>query len=636
MIAELGYVFLIISLIASFLQFIMPFNKFFSPVKFPIFISSVVFISFAGAFFCLLYSYVISDFSVRNVFENSHTDKPLLYKVTGTWGNHEGSMLLFITLLSMITFLFGKFSVVKNKKNILSIQGGIIFGLAAYIFFTSNPFERIFPVPANGTDLNPLLQDIGLAMHPPTLYMGYVGFSLAFSFAVTGLLEGNIDKKWASGLKPWIMVSWSFLTLGIGLGSWWAYRELGWGGFWFWDPVENSSLLPWLAGTALLHCIIVLEKRNSLVRWTSFLSIITFCLSLIGFFLVRSGVLTSVHAFASDPYRGIFMLIFIAVVVGSSLVIYAIKLPKIAKVGNFDLISKEGGILFNNLLLITLCGTVLLGTVYPIFLEVLTGNTVSVGAPYFNAVFLPIALPILLLSAIGPLLKWKKDNLISVFRKLNISFSFALIVMIAIWLREGEFSVYVIAFGGSAWLFSTTVIEFLRSSGLVKGVFKKLPAPFYAMTISHLGVAVLAFSITALTIGEEEKELLMKIGEKTSIAGHEINFIGTKVVKGENYLSRKGTFSVFKNGKEVTNLNPESRIYFVQGTHTTEADVYYNILYDLYIVIGDKVESYTGESGNGFSIRIYIKPFMLWVWIGCIMIACGGLVSCVHSFRKTK
>ncbi len=645
MIADLGEVLVIIALIASFLQAIaVLLPKIHQKIAIHIqpdnlvkFTTNVTSASLIISFICLVYSYVTSDFSLVNVFRNSHTDKPLIYKITGTWGNHEGSMLLFACILGAFNMAFLRFGSAKYKYEILAAQGAITFGILCFILFTSNPFTRMELVPDNGMGLNPLLQDIGLALHPPMLYLGYVGFSLALSSAVTGLLRGEIDRIWARSLKPWVVTSWAFLTLGIGLGSWWAYRELGWGGFWFWDPVENSSLLPWLAGTTLLHCLLVLEKRDTLKGWAAMLAILTFCLSLAGFFLVRSGVLTSVHAFASDPTRGIFMLVLLAIIAGVSLTIFGLKAHALRSTDNFSAFSKESGILINNLLLMTLCATIFLGTLYPIFLQVLDSGMVSVGAPYFNAIFLPIAFALLFLMAIAPFLRWKSDRMRSLAPKIII---FA-VIMVAMVFIENRLTADVFGLALGMFLLVTIFMEFARRTGLFRTPLAKslkkartLPPGFYSMAIAHSGVAVMAIAISLLAAWKMETELLMQPGESTRLGKYKVEFIGTKVEKGANYLARRGKFRVWRGLKELAVLHPESRIYLAQGTHTTEAAIHSTPTRDIYIVIGDRMESMSGEDGRGFSVRIFIKPYMNYIWLGCILMAVGGGMSVIEVTRR--
>jgi len=646
MAANLGEIVLIFALLSSFLQFYAPLNKSFSGRSLILqkFSAKILLISLLTAFSCLIYSYIISDFSLANVYRNSHSFKPLLYKITGSWGNHEGSMLLFALIICGYNFFYSELGRSEEKKIILCVQGAICFGIVSYVVFTSNPFERLFPVPETGLGLNPLLQDIGLAMHPPMLYLGYGGFSLAFSFSVAGLWVKKIDKNWARDLRPWVLISWSFLTMGIGLGSWWAYRELGWGGFWFWDPVENSSLMPWLVATSLLHSLVVLEKRQEFPAWASFLAILTFCVGLVGFFLVRSGVLTSVHSFASDPYRGIFMLILLAILFGFALTLYSLRASSLKAGGNFAFVSREGGILLNNVLLLTLCGTILLGTLYPIFLEVLVGERVSVGKPYFNVIFTPVAFLLLFLGAIGPYLKWKKDDLAKLSKKRAIPLLIPLLFFIAafagIWWAKGGFTLYAPALGLAFWLLTAIIADIsdrikLFSTSIKKSInkLKDLPLSYYAMVFAHIGVALLAISITLLSAFEEDKELLMKAGEKTELAGYEITFLESKLGQKEDYLARTGKFSVSRNGKELAILLPESRIYIVQGSSTTEADIYYTPITDIYIVIGDKAYE-TREGKEGFSVRIYVRPFMNLVWLSCLIIAAGGFIALTENIKN--
>ena len=632
MIAYIGYISLLSALVLSAAAFGTFFIRKINQHEFVKLSVTFVFVFMTMSFGCLTYSYIVSDFSLLNVYENSHVLKPLLYKITGVWGNHEGSILMFLWLFAALNFLYQLRSDYSDKTRILTIQLGMFAGICAYIFFTSNPFERIFPVPENGLGLNPLLQDIGLAIHPPLLYIGYVGFSLSLSYGISALLTGDADKKWAYSLTPWVLVAWSFLTLGIFIGSWWAYRELGWGGFWFWDPVENSSLLPWLSGAALLHSIIVTRTREALKGWTIFLAMLTFSLSLIGFFLVRSGILMSVHSFASDPTRGIFMLVIFAIICGGAYSVFARKIWDVKAGRSIKLLSREGMILINNLFIMVACFTVLLGTLYPVFLDLLMGKRISVGAPYFNIIFNPIALSIIFLAAIGSIVKWKKDEFLSVILRLKFSFLISLVVFAALIMREGELSIFPLSLAFAAYLASSMLMEFLRKLDYLADIkkIKSIPISFYSMFLAHLGVAILVASISALSHFGAEKEFLMGFGDKATIGEYEIKFDNASFVKGANYVANRGRFRVYKNAEEIAVLNPESRIYIVSQMKTIEADIYSDFKVDVYVVIGEE------ESNKKYAVRIYVKPYMSWVWIGSFMIALGAFIGAFSRRRKDK
>jgi len=619
MIPAIGSFVLIIALGISFVQIFTPFCK--NKEIDAKYISLSVFLLVAASFGCLLYSYVTSDFSVMNVYKNSHTHKPLIYKITGTWGNHEGSMLLLCLILAAYSFFFALLNKLETKMKdiIISVQSAVNVGFLAFIYFTSNPFERILPKPQNGVGLNPLLQDIGLAMHPPVLYLGYIGFSLGLSYSVAALISGKADRGWATSLKKWTLFSWSCLTLGIGLGSWWAYRELGWGGFWFWDPVENASLMPWLVATALLHSLIVHEKRESLKVWTVLLGIFTFALSLVGIFLVRSGVLTSVHSFASDPQRGTYILIFLGLVVGISLTLFAMKAHKLKPKNKFAPFSKEGGILINNLILVVLCLTVFLGTIYPIIVEVFSENSVAVGAPYFNSVFNPIALPLLILAGIVPILKWKKDDAQKVKAKLLVPLICALFIFgLVLFVPDKQSFIAAISLGFSTWLISSMLYS------LYERRKSSIPIPFWGMVISHIGLGVLAAGITVVSIWGQEQEKILHANESIKIAHYDVKLVDMYIAAEDDYMMRFGNFEVTDyTGRRVASLQPEVRYYPVQGSNTTESDIYYSLLSNLYIAMGDSNDK------GGFVVRVYHKPWVNLIWLGCVLMASGGFIAMI-------
>ncbi|MFV2091752.1 MAG: heme lyase CcmF/NrfE family subunit [Hyphomicrobiales bacterium] len=586
----------------------------------------------AIAFAVLTYSYIVSDFSVLNVASNSHSDKPLFFKISGVWGNHEGSLLLWALLLAMFGFatvLFGRNLPHRLLARVMSVQGMIGFGFLAFILFTSNPFLRLFPAPIQGNGLNPLLQDYGLALHPPTLYAGYVGFSVVFAFAIAALLEGKVDAAWARFVRPWVLVAWGFLTLGNGIGSWWAYYELGWGGWWFWDPVENSSFMPWLVGTALLHSIIVVEKRETLKSWTVLLAIMTFSLSLMGMFLVRSGVLTSVHAFASDPGRGVFILVLLLVTVGGSLGLFAWRAPALKMGSPFAPISREGSLLLNNCLFSIATAAVMLGTLYPLFLDVIAAQKISVGPPFFNSVFLPIMIPMVVVMAVGPFLRWKRSDLAGIVGRLQVMFFITVGVVLFTWgVMTGGSIPVALGLGLAAWLFVGTLVEFgdrikLFRTGFVDSLrrARRLPRAAYGMTIAHAGVAVLVAGISGASGWQGEKIQMMGINDTVALAGYDFTLTGVSTVKGPNYTASRANFLVARDGVEVMRLNPERRTYVDKERPTTEAAIRTLGLNDLYVVIGE-----VNDTGRWVT-RIYYRPLVSLLWAGVLIMALGAVVS---------
>ena len=586
----------------------------------------------AIAFGCLTQLYLTSDFSVLNVVQNSHTAKPLLYKISGVWGNHEGSLLLWVLILSLFgsaVAAFGNNLPPGLRARVLSVQAMIAVGFYLFMLLTSNPFERVFPAPINGQDLNPLLQDPGLAFHPPMLYLGYVGFSMAFSFAIAALIEGRVDAAWARWVRPWTLAAWCFLTAGIALGSWWAYYELGWGGWWFWDPVENASFMPWLAGTALLHSSTVVEKRDTLKGWTILLAIVTFSLSLLGTFLVRSGVLTSVHAFATDPARGVFILGLLIIVIGGSLALFAWRAPALVSTGIFQPISREGALLFNNLVMTTAAAAVLLGTLYPLMLDAVGGGKVSVGAPFFNAVFIPLMVPMIVAMAAGPLLSWKRADLGPALQRLWAAGLVALAVMAAAWayFTDGPL-MGVIGAGLAAWLFAGILVELAGRIRLFKAPLaeslsrlRRTPRAAWGMTCAHLGLAITIAGMTGAGAWKVESIQAMKPGDTVTVAGYDFTFDGARAGRGPNYDIVSGIFRVVRNGEPVVTLRPEKRIYHVSNRPTTEAGIHSTFFGDLYAVIGDKDES------GAYVTRIYFNPLVAWMWVGILVMVGGGIIS---------
>jgi len=585
-----------------------------------------------ASFGCLIIAFVVSDFSVFNVVQNSHTNKPMIYKISGVWGNHEGSMLLWVTILTLFgasVAVFGKNLPDSLRATVLSIQGLLSASFIAFILFASNPFLRLDPAPLEGQGLNPILQDPGLAFHPPFLYIGYVGFSIVFSFAVAALIEGKVDPAWARWVRTWTLAAWCSLTIGIALGSWWAYYELGWGGWWFWDPVENASLIPWLIGTALLHSAIVVEKRDALKSWTILLAILTFSMSLLGTFLVRSGILTSVHTFATDPERGVFILILLILISGSALILYAFRASSIRTGGFFSPISREAALIFNNLLLTTGAAVVLLGTLYPLFLDALYGAKVSVGPPFYNATFLPIMAPVLVACVIGSMLSWKRGDLAGVFGRLKAAIIVTLVVVFIITLLNGSSDFLVaLALGVAAWIIIGTLVQVserlnLLNIPLYKSVYraKNLPRAFWGMVVAHSALGILVIGITISSAWRVEQIQLMKSGDKISAGGYTLTFSGTIPISGPNYTGIQGKFKVERNGEEVTVLKPEKRSYPAEKNQTTEAGILSTISGDLYTVLGEMSDN------EEWSTRIYFNPMVNWIWIGAFLMAFGGLIS---------
>jgi len=635
-IAEIGHFALILALLVALVQGTLPVlgawrgNDAWVALARPA--SAMFFVLVAIAFGCLTEAFVVSDFSVATVASNSHSAKPMLYKVTGVWGNHEGSLLLWILILSAFSFLVAQFG--GNlppglRARVLSVLGLVGVGFLLFILLTSNPFERLDPAPLDGRGLNPLLQDPGLAFHPPFLYLGYVGLSVSFAFAVAALIEGRVDPAWARWVRPWTLVAWCFLTLGIALGSWWAYYELGWGGWWFWDPVENASFMPWLAATALVHSAIVVERRDALKSWTILLAIIAFSLSLLGTFLVRSGVLNSVHAFATDPTRGVFILGFLIVVVGGSLTLFATRAPALKAGGMFAPISREASLVLNNLLLATAAGTVLLGTLYPLFLDALTGMKVTVGPPYFNSVFIPLFTPVVVAVAIGPLLSWKRDDLLGVLGRLKMVLAATVIAALATWYWLGDGPVLaVLGMALTVWLGGGALFEYADRIKLFRAPAgeswrraRNLPRSAYGMTVAHLGLALTIMGITVSGAWQDEKLQVMRPGETVRVGAYDATFKGAERVAGPNYSALRGTFEITRDGRPVTVLYPETRTYDTSAMDTTEAAIRPTPLSDLYVVIGEP------DGQGGYATRIYYKPLVSWIWIGSLFMVFGGALS---------
>ncbi len=578
------------------------------------------------SFFSLMYSHVVSDFSLINVFQNSHTTKPLLYKISGVWGNHEGSMLLWILVLTIFNFFIFKLYNQTNSKfvsKVLETQALITVGFVLFTILTSNPFERMDVVQTNGLGFNPILQDPALAIHPPLLYIGYVGFSAAFSMSIATLSLGNNEKiLWYSYMKPFVIAAWTFLTIGIALGSVWAYYELGWGGWWFWDPVENASFMPWLLGTALLHSLITVEKKRSLQSWVLLLSILAFLLSVVGTFLVRSGILTSIHTFALDPSRGIYILAFTAILGGYSLILFGLKSKKHFNNSYFSFFSKEGSILVNNILMVVVCASVFLGTIYPLLVEAFTNNKISVGEPYYNTTVVPIMIPAILVMGIGPMLSWGREDKSKIFKKIFPSILLTAIITIFIFLFYQTYSfIGIVGILLAFWIISNSVII----------LFRKKENLSNGMIIAHLGIGLLILGITGSSVWQEEKITQMKIGNETNIQEYNIILKEINEIKGPNYLALQGNFFVYdKNKNIIAKLKPENRFYPIRNNFTTEASIHTNLLRDLYIVLGE------GNLNDGWVVRIYYNPLVIWIWIGALTIFLGGIVSMNSNLKKLK
>jgi len=624
MAASLGYLLLWLSLVFSISQFYFSKNK--AKIKLISISVNGLLISTLISFFLLIYVHVISDFSVLNVFQNSHTTKPLIYKIAGVWGNHEGSMLLWILVLTIFNYFLFK---LYNKGNCtfvsktLQIQAFISAGFILFTLLTSNPFERIFPVQTNGLGFNPILQDPALAAHPPLLYIGYVGFSAAFSISIAALTLGNSEKvPWYIYMKSFVLISWTFLSIGIALGAFWAYYELGWGGWWFWDPVENASFMPWLLGTALLHSLLIVEKRKSLQTWVLLLSILAFILSMVGTFLVRSGILTSVHTFALDPSRGIYILAFIALLGGYSLILFGTKSKKYFDNNYFSFLSKEGSILINNILMIVVCFTVFLGTIYPLIVEALTNNKISVGEPYYNSTVVPIMIPAILVMGIGPILSWGKEEKLKVLKKIFPTLVVTAVMTITTFLIYQSYSLIGIV---------GIILAFWIIANNVTILIKKNKTHALGMVIAHLGIGLLILGITGSSVWQEEKIARMKIGNEIKIEKYNVLFDRIDKIKGPNYLALQGNFLIFNDQKKIiTKLKPENRFYPIKNNFTTEASIHTNLLRDLYIVLGD------GNINDGWVVRIYYNPLVVWIWIGSIVIFIGGIVSMKKNINKIK
>jgi cytochrome c-type biogenesis protein CcmF len=634
MIIETGHFALVLALFVALTQFAVPlygsYNKDPILMRLAVPAAQTQLMLLAIAFFALMHAYVTSDFSVMNVFSNSHSAKPMLYKVSAVWGNHEGSMLLWVLILALFgaaVATFGRNLPPSLKTHVLSVQALISVAFLLFILFTSNPFERIAEPPMDGRSLNPILQDPALAIHPPFLYAGYVGFSIAFSFAVAALIEGRVDAAWARWVRPWTLAAWICLTIGIALGSWWAYYELGWGGWWFWDPVENASFMPWLAGTALLHSALVVEKRGALKIWTILLSILTFSLSLMGTFLVRSGVLSSVHAFAVDPERGVFILAILAFFTGGALAMFAWRAPELRQGSLFSPVSREGSLVLNNLLLTIGCGTVFIGTLWPLATEAF-GFKISVGAPYFQLTFAPLMLPLLLAMPFGPLLAWKRGDLREAAHQLLGAAGIAALAVLITYSVSSGGGLAPFAIGIGVFVAAGAVTEILWRARMMHVDWsefgrrlRNLPRASWGALLGHFGIGLFVIGAVAATVWKSEKIVALTPGGSDSIAGYEIQFKDVREARGPNYTSLVGDFDISRKGNPVTQLSPAKRVYDVGSMPTTETGIYRAWTGDLYLAIGDEQEK------GGYTVRMYFNPFVRFIWIGCLLMAIGGVLS---------
>src|SRR5215510_10882594 len=636
MIPELGHYALVLALTLGLIQSVVPVigahTRDASLMRLAGSTALMQFIFVWLSFLALVACYVTSDFSVATVFENSHSMMPMIYKVTSVWGNHEGSMLLWVLILSLFGALVGGFG--RNlpstlKAHVLAVQSWIACAFYLFILFTSNPFLRLAQAPFEGRDLNPILQDIGLAIHPPLLYLGYVGFSITFSFAIAALIEGRIDAAWARWVRPWTLAAWMFLTVGIAMGSYWAYYELGWGGFWFWDPVENASLMPWLVGTALLHSAVVMEKRNALKIWTLLLAILAFSLSLIGTFLVRSGVLTSVHTFANDPARGVFILAILMLFIGGGLILFAWRAPTLKQGGLFAPISREGALVFNNLFLTTACLTVFVGTLYPLALDALTGEKISVGAPFFNLTFGPLFVPLLIVMPFGPLMAWKRGDILGVAQRLTVAFGMAIVVIIPTFAAGDRSSVLApFGIGLATFVMIGAVIDIVERIGLFRVSFSiarqraaGLPRSAWGTALAHFGIAVTLLGIVCVSAWASERIVALKPSDTVSLSGYELTFDGMVQRSGPNFRESAAKFTVRKGGVPIGVMEPSKRSFTSRATTTTEAALMTRGASQLYLSLG-----HTNNDGS-ISVRLYHKPMVLLIWLGAVVMALGGGLS---------
>ncbi|MDH5472663.1 MAG: heme lyase CcmF/NrfE family subunit [Gammaproteobacteria bacterium] len=643
MIAEIGHFALILALCLAVIQGFIPLigvhkrNPAWVAVVQPAALGHALFVTIS--FICLTWVFVINDFSVSYVARQSNTELPLMYRISAVWGGHEGSLLLWAWMLSLWTAAVSFFSrsiPQIMRARVLAVMGLTSIGFLLFLLITSNPFDRVFPAPVEGRSLNPLLQDPGLIIHPPMLYMGYVGFSVAFAFAIAAMLGGRLDAAWARWSRPWTNVAWMFLTLGIALGSWWAYYELGWGGWWFWDPVENASFMPWLVGTALIHSLAATEKRGVFKAWTVLLAVFAFSLSLLGTFLVRSGVLTSVHAFATDPERGVFILMFLAVVVGGSLILYSWRAPQIRSATRLNILSREGGLLINNVLLVIAASSVLLGTLYPLALDALGLGKISVGPPYFNSVFVPITIPIAILVGIGVMARWKQDSLSRIGKHVIMTFVASLtlgVVVSVLMLDEVMFGAMVgvtlafwVSFTGMQNLYDR--VKDKRDKALA---LMSIPRGFYGMTFAHIGLAVFITGVTLTSYYSQEQDVRLVSGQTYSMGDYQFLFNGVSEKTGPNYRASEGDFIATYQGKEIARLHTQKRLYNAGGMPMTEAGIDAGLFRDLYVSLGEPL-----DNKGAWSVRLYYKPFIRWIWLGALFMAFGGLLAATdRRYRMT-
>jgi len=643
MIVELGNISLIAALAMAIMQCVFPIlgaakgNQTWMSLARPT--ARLQFLFVLIAFMILVYSFLVNDFSIAYVANNSNTLLPWFYRFSAVWGAHEGSLLLWVLILNIWTIavtFFSRHLPEHFLSRVIGVMGLVSIGFLLFMLFTSNPFERLFPVPVDGADLNPLLQDIGLIIHPPILYMGYVGFSVAFSFAIAALLAGNLDITWARWSRPWTLLAWIFLTLGIALGSWWAYYELGWGGWWFWDPVENASFMPWLIGTALIHSLAATDKRGIFKNWTILLAICAFALSLLGTFLVRSGVITSVHAFATDPTRGIFILALLVIFIGSSLILYAMRAPSTKTTGSFEILSRETFLLFNSILLLVAMLTVLLGTIYPLIIEALNLGKLSVGAPYFNAVFIPVMTPLVIFLGFGVLSKWKQNNFIKFLRKMRALLISSVLIGVcigAVFYTENQLK-SIAGIVAALWISFTSLYSlFIKIKDKKDKIiaFKVIPYSFYGMLIAHIGFAV---SITGITITSQHSVDIhqrMKVNDKIEFADYKFHLKDLEILSGPNYQATEAVVDVIKKDQLITTLRSQKRIYTVRNMPMTEAGIDAGFTRDIYISLGEPLDD------GAWSIRLYHKPFVRWIWLGAILMAIGGLLAIIdRRYRLHK
>ncbi len=649
MVPEVGHFALILALVFAVLQTVFPIvgaargNATWIGLTKPLAQGQLLFVTLS--YICLTYAFVTNDYSVTYAVNHSNSQLPLIYKISGVWGGHEGSLLLWVFFLNVWTVAVVYFS--RNLDDamlarVVGVLGFVSVGFMLFMLLTSNPFDRTIPAAIDGRDLNPLLQDLGLAIHPPMLYLGYVGFSVAFAFAIAALLGGRLDAAWARWSRPWTTAAWAFLTFGIALGSWWAYYELGWGGWWFWDPVENASFIPWLVGLALMHSLAVTDKRGTFRNWTVLLAIAVFALSLLGTFLVRSGVLVSVHSFAADPARGQAILIYLVVVIGLSLALYAWRAPKVGFGGDFKLASRETLLLSGNVMVSVAAAAVLLGTIFPLIHDALGLGKLSVGPPYFDAIFVPLMVPVIFLMGIGPMARWKQTSVPELASRLKWALAAGVVGAIVLPLIMGGFTM-MIALGVllAVWVFASLIVNVVTRVKMMSGdasVLTKLakqPLQYYGMLVAHAGIGVFILGVTFVNGYEQEKDVRMDVGDHVTMGDYTFRFDGAMSVTGPNYRAERGTIVVSKDDKLVTVLHPEKRVYNVQQSPMTEAAIESGLWRQLYVSLGEPV-------GNGaWSVRVYLKPFVTWIWAGCFLMGLGGFLAISDrryriASRKTK